>query len=603
MAEWLPRSAPTGIIGLVTAIMLSWTWDRWPNLLIDFWRDLYTAAQLAQGKVLYRDIAFFTGPLSPYLNAAWMRLFGPTLQTLVFCNVILFIGFLWLLYQVLRRVGSRTAATAATVVFVTMFGLADLVPMGNYNFICPYSYDMVHGLALSLGAILCLARYTDALSARLAVLAGVQLGLVFLTRAEISFPAWVACGLGLAATLAYEPRARAKWWAILAQVLAPALVVPLAALALLARHMPWASALRGVLGSWIWVFDAKVNALNFYRESIGLDHVEINLRRMLAWGVIYTLALIPFMVAALGIRAEQGRRKAIWFLVAATSAVFMAALWRHILPSELARPLPLFLAILAVVTIQALAKKRGEPVARGQLTTRLMLVVLGMGLLGKILLNARFYNYGFVLAVPATMLVVMALLDWIPAAIARHGGSASGFRLMSLALLAGFVTVHLQISGLNLSRNTVTVGEGANSFLSDNRANQVNALLTFLSRKVEPGKTLAVAPEGAMINVLAQRVNPNPCLNLMPPEIASLGEAYVLQQLQKTPPEILVLDLDRISSKGLLFRNEPYAPQIAAWIVANYELMERFETPPEEPMQLRLGVMQYRPRGEAGPPG
>jgi len=28
-------------------------------------------------------------------------------------------------------------------------------------------------------------------------------------------------------------------------------------------------------------------------------------------------------------------------------------------------------------------------------------------LLGKILLNARFYNYGFVLAVPATMLVVM----------------------------------------------------------------------------------------------------------------------------------------------------------------------------------------------------
>jgi len=97
----------------------------------------------------------------------------------VFCNVILFIGFLWLLYQVLRRVGSRTAATAATVVFVTMFGLADLVPMGNYNFICPYSHDMVHGLALSLGAILCLARYTDALSARLAVLAGVQLDWCF----------------------------------------------------------------------------------------------------------------------------------------------------------------------------------------------------------------------------------------------------------------------------------------------------------------------------------------------------------------------------------------------------------------------------------------
>jgi len=597
IADWLPRSAPTGIIAMVTAIMLMWTWDRWPNFLVDFGRDLYTAAQLAQGKVLYRDIAFFTGPLSPYLNATWLSLFGPTLQTLVFCNVILFIGLLWLLYQVLRRVGSRTAATAATVVFVTMFGLADLVPMGNYNFICPYSHDMVHGLALSLGAILCLARYTDALSPRLAVLAGAQLGLVFLTRAEISFPAWMACGVGLAATLAYDPRAHAKRWAILAQVLAPALAVPLAALALLARHMPWASALRGVLGSWIWVFDAQVNGIGFYRESVGLDHVWLNLRRIVAWGLIYSLALAPFVVAALGIRAEQFRRKAAWILVAATVAVLMTALWRHILPSELARPLPLFLAILALVTIRALGKSRIDPIARAPLTARLMLVVLGLGLLGKILLNARFYNYGFVLAVPATMLMVLVLLDWIPASIARRGGSGSGFRVMGLALLAGFVVVHLRISEISLSRNTVTVGDGANSFLSDGRANQLNALLTFLDRKVPPGKTLAAVPEGAMINFLAKRANPNPCINLMPPEIASLGEARVLQQLQRTPPEILVLDLDRISSSGLLFRNEPYAPQIAAWIVANYELMERFETPPEEPMQLRLGVLQFRPSG------
>jgi hypothetical protein len=361
--------------------------------------------------------------------------------------------------------------------------------------------------------------------------------------------------------------------------------------------MPWGNALRGVLGSWLWVFDAKVNSMNFYRESVGLDHVGMNLIRVLVWGLIYALALAPFIVATLGIRAEHGRRKAAWILVAATVAVLATVLWRHIPLSELARPLPLFLAFLALVTILALGKNRSDPMARAQLTTRLMLVVLGLGLLGKILLNARFYQYGFVLAVPATMLVVLALLDWIPTAIARRGGSASGFRLMGLALLAGFVVVHLRLSETCLSRNTVAVGEGANSFLSDNRANQVNALLTFLARKVEPGKALAVVPEGAMINFLSQRVNPNPCLNLMPPEIASLGEARVLQQLKKTPPEILVLDLERISSSGLLFRNEPYAPQIAAWIISNYELIERFETPPEDPMRLRLGVLQFRPNG------
>jgi len=107
---------------------------------------------------------------------------------------------------------------------------------------------------------------------------------------------------------------------------------------------------------------------------------------------------------------------------------------------------------------------------------------------------------------------------------------------MGLALLAGFVTVHLQISGLSLSRNIVTVGEGANSFLSDNRANQVNVLLTFLARKVPPGKTLAVVPEGAMINVLAQRVNPNPCLNLMPPEICFPGRGVRVAATSEDAP-------------------------------------------------------------------
>jgi len=598
MIERLPRLAPTLVIALVTAIMLAFTWGRWPNLLIDFSRDLYTAAQLSHGKVLYRDIAFFTGSLSPYVNAVWLRLFGPTLHALAACNMVLFIGFLWLLYQVLRQVGSRTAATAALVVFVTMFGLADLVPMGNYNFICPYSHDMVHGLALSLGAILCLARHSESLSPRLAVLAGVQLGLVFLTRAELSFPAWAACGVGLAMNLSYDPRAHAKRRAILAQVLIPALAVPLAALVLLAGHMPWEDALRGILGSWLWVFDAKVNAMNFYRESIGLDHAWTNLVKIFAWGAIYALALVPFMVWALRIRAEQRGGKAAWFLAAATVAVLMSVFWRHIFPSELARPLPLFMTIFALTTVVALVKNRTDSFATRQLITRLMLIVLGFGLLGKILLNARFYNYGFVLAVPATMLAVLALLDWIPATIARYGGSASGFRLMGIALLAGFVTVHLEISGLYLSQNTVTVGEGANSFLSDGRANPVNALLAFLAHNVPQGKTLSVVPEGAMINVLAQRVNPNPCLNLMPPEVASLGETQVLRQLQQTPPEILVLNLDRISSKGLLFHNEPYASQIASWIASNYELMERFETSPGEPRRLRLGVLQFRPKGE-----
>ena len=37
-------------------------------LMIDFGRELYVPWQLNEGKALYRDIAYFHGPFSPYLN-------------------------------------------------------------------------------------------------------------------------------------------------------------------------------------------------------------------------------------------------------------------------------------------------------------------------------------------------------------------------------------------------------------------------------------------------------------------------------------------------------------------------------------------------------
>jgi hypothetical protein len=61
MAQW---SGPIAII-LAGLAMLCWTWRTWPDVLIDFGRELYVPWRLAAGQVLYTDIAYFNGPLSP----------------------------------------------------------------------------------------------------------------------------------------------------------------------------------------------------------------------------------------------------------------------------------------------------------------------------------------------------------------------------------------------------------------------------------------------------------------------------------------------------------------------------------------------------------
>jgi hypothetical protein len=591
LSEPLPRWAPAVLVAGVVLVMLVWTWGRWPDLLIDFSRDLYTSSRLAEGKVLYRDVAFFTGPLSPTLNALWLRMFGSSLRTLVVCNLAILIGFLWLLYRVLREIGSRFAATAACLVFVTTFGLAHLVPMGNYNFICPYSHDMVHGLVLGVGAVYCLARYARGHSARMAWATGIQLGLVQLTRAELSMPVLVACGTGVA-LLARERRE--AWRPLLLRVLGPAVALPLMAFVLLGMLMPWGTALRGVLGSWVWAFDPTVSGMALYRESMGLEDPIGNLGRLVAWSVPYAVVLVPAAVFALRTRPEQRGRQATLSVAAGATASLLIVGWRHAGPADLARPLPLFIALLGVVTLVALAKTPSEFPQRGPLIVRLTFIVLAFCLLGKILLDTRFFHYGFVLAVPGATLMVLALLDWIPEWMAKRNGSAAAFRWAALALLTGFVGIYLQLTATCLARKNVPVGQGDNAFLADSRGRQVNAVLAFLTREIPPDRTLAVVPEGVMINVLARRRNPIACINLMPPELATLGESNVLASLDKTPPDVMVVDLDRISQQGLRFRNETYARSIATWILSHYQLVARFESPPSDPMRLRLGVLRYR---------
>src|SRR5205823_149299 len=185
---WL---GPALIAGAGTA-MVSWTWEKWADPLIDFGRELYVPWQLSQGRVLYADVAYLNGPLSPYLNALWFRLFGVGIRTLVICNLAILAAIVVLLYRLLEPMSDRLAAAGA----------------------------------------------------------GAAVGLVFLTKPEpfvaVSLASLVWLGLGLRARGATLGRAGRA----LGTFLGAALVPPLAAVALLGRSMPAGEALRGTLGSW-----------------------------------------------------------------------------------------------------------------------------------------------------------------------------------------------------------------------------------------------------------------------------------------------------------------------------------------------------------------
>jgi hypothetical protein len=94
---------------MTLAALLWWSWRQWPDPLVDFGRELYLPWQINAGQVLYRDLASLFGPLSPYVNALWFRLFGPSLMTLAWGNLVIFSATVAGIYHLVRA-SRRTAS-------------------------------------------------------------------------------------------------------------------------------------------------------------------------------------------------------------------------------------------------------------------------------------------------------------------------------------------------------------------------------------------------------------------------------------------------------------------------------------------------------------
>src|SRR3954469_2661279 len=161
MSATLRRNLGLTLVAITLVAMLALTWRTWPEPIVDFGREIYAPWQLSQGKVLYRDVAYFNGPLSPYFNAVVFRVLGVSLMSLVWVNIAILIGIVLMLHRLIARIADEVAATVGTCAFLLVLAIGQPGPIGNYNFITPYSHEMTHGLALSVAAIVCLVRFVE----------------------------------------------------------------------------------------------------------------------------------------------------------------------------------------------------------------------------------------------------------------------------------------------------------------------------------------------------------------------------------------------------------------------------------------------------------
>ncbi|HEX7184157.1 MAG TPA: glycosyltransferase family 39 protein [Thermoanaerobaculia bacterium] len=580
----LPGAAHAAILGAAFLSLLAWTWGTWPDVLVDFGRELYVPWQITQGKRLYLDLAWFNGPLSPHWNALMFSLFGVGLRTLVWVNAALFALILWLLWSLLRSFGSRESATIACLLVLATCGFGQLVGIGNYNYICPYSHEVTHGLLLGLAALVLLRRWSDYGRLR-ELLAGASLvGLCFLTKPEMFIAAFAASAVVVALRL-WNDRGRIP---AAAGVFVLGLVLPvLLAGGLLSLVMPTGTAWRGTLGAWPSLFATEVAASPFYRAGSGLDAPAAHMSQML-WGTVATAGLLlPGVLLGLSARRSRHARVTAWIAFAIV-AVAVAVFYDQIPWVSAAKPWPLLcLGVLVAAILRLRAGDGGAaPVAA------VGFAIFSLALLGKMLLNARLYHYGFALAMPALALLTVVLYDWIPRWVANRGGTEAVAKAGLLPVLLAFALAHLSVTSGYLAGKREWVAAGPDAFRADARAHAVKAALDWIAANPVEGQrrpTVLVVPEGVMINYLARSENPTPFVNFMPPEMILFGEPPMLAALESHPPDVVVITHKRTHEYGLPWFGRDYARDLAAWLQGRYRVVQIFGDPPLQPAS-RFGI-------------
>lgn len=559
--------------------MLAWTWRTWPDPLVDFGREAYHAWQVTRGKTLYVDLAHLSGPLSVYVNGLFLRIFGTSILTLALTNAVLTAGCVAMFYCLLVRVADRLAATLAGVTFVTIFAFGRFVRLGNYNWLCPYAYELPHGVMLAVAGLWFLDRYHRTRRLGWLTATGAALGLVALTKTEALFAAAIAGAVGLALTVVAERPTIARLVRIAAAFALGALVPLGTTFAFFASRMPVSEVLRWPLGYWRAASRPEFAAMQMYREGMGIEDVAGNLRKLARATGWYAVLLAPGVAAAIALRSA--RRWAA--VIAVVALVTMAAAARFVSIDgwiQAARPLPLFLLLITVGSIAGYLRSRSDPDAAARYALQTSLAVFALALLAKMVLNARVYFYGFALAMPAALVLIAALVTWCPAMLTRAGLQGRALRACAAGVLLVGLGAHLVFMQRVLTRQTDVLGEGSDALYGDGRVVPLAELLAEIQRRVGPTQTLAALPEGAMLNYLARRDSSVPYIMYDPLSMLLWGEQKIEKDLEAKPPDFLALIHRDYSDLGARFFGRDYGQTLMSWIQANYRPVWRTGAPP-----------------------
>ena len=582
-------------------VLTVWSWKKWPDILIDYGQQLYLPWQLASGKVLYRDVMYLTGgPFSQYFHALLFKSFGVSATTLIVANLCVLAGFIALLQWLFERATGRLAATSATLTALFTFVFAQLTLDGTFNFVCPYSYEATHGLILSVVAIACLWRWISNDRDVWVLAAGLSSGCVFLTKPDL----FLALSAALATALFVRHTSSAGQGSFKPiSLLTLGLAVP-GAMVVAYYMVVWqaAAGLKATFAAWLPLFTTELARTPYYQWCLGLDHP---VERLTVMGY-HTVFLLLTIVLSAWLARTQRTQAAFWTLGFSLLCLLYGALtwprWYNCGDALL----PITCAGFVFVAWQWWRNRRSPE--GGAWAFPLLWSVFALLLMAKMGLHPRIWHYGFYQALPAATFVVLLVLWWLPRELARFRVNPMIFRMLMICFWAVATWQLLLRSDYFYRQKQLAVGDGGDRLLTmtadfNLKGTGIKSALDWVNHNTSPTNTLAVFPEGIMLNYLARRVNPTPYTVVTPAEIQVYGGSTIAAAYAKNAPDYVVLaDRSMIEFGQGGFGGQPGSGrEILEWVHAHYTPAWSFDHEPVKSGDFHIAILRRNDLTPAAP--
>ena len=545
--------------------LLASSWRKWPDPLIDYGRELYIPWRLALGGKLFKDVDDLYGPLSRYFDAALFKVFGPGIMVLAIANLFIYGVILAILYNLFKKAWGIQAAFASCFVFVGVFSFSLLTSTSNYNFIAPYSQQVTHGFLVCLVLASLIPAWVNAATVKRSFWLGIIVGLTGVLKPEFI----LTSGLILGGAFVY--RIKLHGMPSVKSILGGALGVVLPTFAfffyflsyLTLKNAAFAACFAWLNGMFIWEDELYAHVLNSFS---GMDDPKLH---FIAHGLA-TVKALGCVAAIAGASLGLKHITKLWvkhFL----GCVFFLGIWwfglKQVVWGNIGQCLLGLLGIYALFRVYRFMRCiSGE--LEDKVVLRSVLILFALALMTRMVLNGRIYQYGFIQAAMAAMVITAALWDELPS-ILRLDRISRGYMMAWVGiLLACGVGSTISQSQKLLEAKSLAISQGRDLFYSYPGGEIVKNFSDILFKKPKD-QTLIVIPEGIMVNYLSRKISP---VSIAAFYTIPRLEADILVNLKKNPPHWVVSITRDLSEYGVAHYGAKgnSGESLNHWVKANY---------------------------------